>query len=113
MGVTVKLNKKKLDALRVLVPVRVLSIMNQQVEGGAQLAKGLAPVDTGRLREGIDALPGEHRGSTITAKLVSRTPYSAFVEFGSARGAPAQPFFMPAVESIRSGLISSLKKAVE
>lgn len=58
-------------------------------------AAGRAPVDTGRLRDGIKA-----EGSGMASTVTSEAPYSTFVEYGTSR-AGAQPFFWPALEANR------------
>lgn len=56
----------------------------------ADAARRLAPVDTGRLRDGIIVLE-----SANTTEIASTAPYSLFQEFGTVNH-PAQPFLRPA-----------------
>lgn len=56
--------------------------------------KRMVPVDTGNLRDGIEAL-GEGRIG-ISATSESGESYAEFVEFGT-ENAPAQPFIRPAL----------------
>lgn len=71
-------------------------VINDAVEHAAashvEVAKQLAPVDTGQLRDGIEI--ARHDG----LRVVSEAPYSAYVEFGTVNS-EAQPFFVPAFES--------------
>lgn len=58
----------------------------------ATLAKQLAPVDTGTLRDSITAEPG---GVFVYA------PYAMFVEYGTV-DTPAQPYLRPAVDTVNA-----------
>lgn len=59
----------------------------------AENARGLCPVDTGRLKNSIAVSVGEN-GAQVSAG----TDYAAYVEFGTSRAA-AQPFLVPALLS--------------
>ena len=63
----------------------------------AQVAQGLAPVDTGALQESIVAHPGAE--ATATSEIVAEVPYAAFVEFGTSL-MPAQPYLRPALDQV-------------
>lgn len=56
-------------------------------EDAAERMRTLAPVLSGELRDGIEAVEGE---------IVSKARHSAPVEFGTS-DTPAQPFFRPAM----------------
>ena len=67
--------------------------MNEQravAQDIAASARQLAPVRTGKLRDGIIVIEGSNQ-----TEIVSQAPYSLFVEFGTSR-TPAQPFLRPA-----------------
>ena len=72
-------------------------VTEQAADTAAELARGKAPVDTGRLRDSIEA-----KGST----LFVNADYAMAVEYGTAN-APAQPFVRPA---IRETLIESTQQ---
>lgn len=80
------------------------------------IAKALAPVDTGTLRDSIHVEEGEDGGVAIVADPVQdRAPdgYAAFVEFGTGRN-PAQPFMTPAAEEgsrLLAGIIERKMRA--
>lgn len=58
-------------------------------------ARGLCPVDTGRLRSSITMKPGRD-GAGFYVEIGTNVSYAAFVEFGTYR-ARAQPFLVPAL----------------
>jgi HK97 gp10 family phage protein len=61
----------------------------------ADEARRLAPVKTGRLKQGIVAVspPG---AATPAAEIQCQAPYSRAVEFGTRR-TPARPYLLPAM----------------
>jgi len=78
---------------------------------GAEMARQLAPVDSGELRGGIMA----HHGG-LQAEVVSSAAHSAMVEFGTSRMA-AQPYMLPMAREMRgefsAGLGSVLKEVLK
>lgn len=69
---------------------RKLEQLGQQIEN---TAKGLCPVDTGRLRASII-----HEVKGFTLRVGSKdVPYSAHVEYGTSRMS-AQPYLRPAIQ---------------
>lgn len=70
------------------------------------VAKQLAPVDTGRLRSSIG---WKLDGDGLAADVSARTEYASHVEFGTTNS-PAQPFMTPALENVRSGYKDILAK---
>lgn len=87
----------------------------QEVARAAQAieaqAKSAAPVDTGNLRNSIQAEP-----KTVTSKYTWRVfvgaEYAKYVEYGTVRMA-ARPYFTPAVEKIRPEFIENLKQLIK
>lgn len=73
-------------------------------------AKTLAPVDTGALRNSIQA--EKHPSQAFTWQVKVGMEYGAFVEYGTVN-APAQPFLTPAVEHIRPQLKANLAKMMD
>ncbi len=71
-------------------------------------AKKLAPVDTGKLRQGIDAEQVKRSSWTITAHEI----YSRFVEFGTVKQT-AQPFLHPAWKQGVKSYLRDLDTALE
>ncbi len=70
-------------------------ITNKVASDVAELAREMAPVDTGNLRASIRV---ERDGNNHA--VVTDVSYAPFLEFGTSR-APAQPFLGPAAESVR------------
>lgn len=62
----------------------------------ADLAKQLAPVDTGKLRDSIHV---EQGAGPADWEVVAGVEYAQWVEYGTAVS-PAQPFLTPAMEAI-------------
>lgn len=72
------------------------------------VAKSLAPVDTGKLRDSIDARPD----GSMAWVVGPHTDYAAYVEYGTSRMA-AQPYLTPATERQRSRFIGDMEQIVE
>jgi HK97 gp10 family phage protein len=78
---------------------------NEGAKVAASVARQLAPVDTGELRDLIALLYGPYGG----VKLVSQAAHTIFVEFGTVNS-DAQPFFRPAVEAGRKHMRKVLRR---
>ena len=63
---------------------------------GAELARRMAPVDSGELRGGIRAIR-EDGGAAV----VSTGPHAAMVEYGTVKSA-AQPYMLPMAQEMRA-----------
>ena len=111
MSVTIRKSGFDFAVLSRRVRQNIADELNSGAESCVSLAKELAPVDTGFMRENIvqteDATP-EH----LRVSIESQADYSAFVEYGTVN-AEAQPFMTPAFESARrqvnNGLLRALK----
>jgi HK97 gp10 family phage protein len=68
----------------------------------AEKARGLVPVDTGRLRDSIQEKDGNVR---------SDVPYAYFVEFGTVN-MEAQPFLRPAVDIYYREIVEAAAQAM-
>jgi HK97 gp10 family phage protein len=68
-------------------------------EAGAQAAKSLARVDTGEMRDGINAAPLPDGA----ARVSSPVPHSVFNEYGTSRMS-AKPFMRPSMDAARAAL---------
>lgn len=72
----------------------------------ADIARGLAPVDTGLLRDNIYAIHfAKH------SQVRARMPYSGYVEFGTYKMA-AQPFLRPAVQEHQREILNAVAEAM-
>lgn len=85
--------------------------LNSGAEACVSLAKQLAPVDTGFMRDHVSQTE-EASANNPRSVVESEADYSAFVEYGTVN-MDAQPFFTPAFESARrqvnNGLLRALK----
>lgn len=103
----------------------IAKAMAQAAQSHVAVAKQLAPVDTGFLRDNIKIAggtfdesasryrstgSGRFSGPTDLA-VESQAPYSTYVEFGTVNSA-AQPFFYPAFESARRQFRQEAQEAV-
>jgi HK97 gp10 family phage protein len=71
-------------------------------------AKQRAPVDTGALRNSIQAtMTGD-----LSAEVMPGVNYAVFVEYGTSR-ASAQPYLTPAAEAHRQPFIDAMKAIVQ
>jgi len=82
----------------------IVSTTALQCEG---LAKTKCPVDTGALRNSIQAQPE----SALTWTVAPAQEYAWFVEAGTVNQ-PAQPYMTPAAEAVRGQFFSRMKNAV-
>lgn len=105
----------------------VLPALKKSGEELAAAQKGLAPVDTGALRDSIEVTlpgqstppysqPGGSRVADETQVLVtagnSDVRYAHLVEYGTAE-AEAQPFFWPAFRLLRKRLQNRINRAAK
>lgn len=86
----------KLAGISGHIEAAMAGILKRSAEYTADLARGLAPVDSGRLRDGIRV---EAYGGTGAA-VISAAAHSAMVEYGTSR-MPPQPYLLPAAEAAR------------
>jgi len=92
---------------------------SQVVRGAAflcqRVAKQLAPVDTGFLRNSITVgglygealLPG-----ALAAQVGPEAHYGYWVEFGNSRGGPIQQYMTPAAEQATEWMVERMSKDV-
>lgn len=67
-------------------------------------AKGGSPVETGALRNAINA-----NGGGLDWRVDSPANYSLFQEFGT-RFMAAHPYMLPALEAVRPSLVAALRR---
>jgi len=81
------------DVLMVVAAGDTALVMAEKI---ANLAKAIAPVDTGRYRDGI-----EFEKTTLGARVIARDQKSAWIEFGiPSREHPAQFILRQAAEAV-------------
>lgn len=113
MSVRIKIFGFDMRGLSQKVREGIVEELNSGAESMVSLAKQLAPVDTGFLRDNIS----QTEKATINNMRVmveSQAPYSEFVEYGTINS-EAQPFMTPAYESARrqvtNGMIRVMREA--
>lgn len=90
---------------------KVADILNRAALGTEGDAKQLAPVDTGFLRNSIQANPSATAGRLKSETNVA-AEYGINVELGTVKMA-AQPYLSPAFETNRTDALSQLKKVLK
>lgn len=75
------------------------------VEAGAKVR---APVDTGALRNSIQA----QEVSPLVSQVAVGVEYGVYVEYGTHK-ASAQPYLNPAVEQVQPGFLAAVGRAIE
>jgi len=108
---SVKLTGFKFAQLSERMRKNIASELNSGVESGVSLAKQLAAVDTGYMKENITQTE-EARADRLLASYESGADYSVFVEYGTVN-ADAQPFMTPAFESARRQVNNGLKRVLQ
>ncbi len=91
-------NTRGMDAIIAGLP----GAIEQGVERGANLiadlARQLAPEDSGDLKRSIHVDDGD---DALSRRVIADMPYAAFVEYGTSNpNYPAQPYMTPAKEQI-------------
>jgi phage protein, HK97 gp10 family len=111
MSIVIKKTGFNMMALSRRVRESIADELNSGAESCVSLAKQLAPVRTGAMKEAI-AQTEEATPDRLKVTMESPADYSAFVEYGTVN-MEAQPFMTPAFESARrqvnNGLLRALK----
>lgn len=81
--------------------------LGQGAQAMADSASSKAPVDTGQLRDSIEA---QEQGA-MSWEVVADTDYAAAVELGTVRTA-AQPYMLPAFDAEKDNVIEAIKEAL-
>ena len=102
-----RLTKNRLPELARNVRPRAIAVINRHARNVASIAKQLAPVRTGELRDSIAV----SETSLGTVRVEVGAAHGIYVEFGTS-DSPSQPFLFPAIEADRPGLIEDLKKVI-
>lgn len=72
------------------------------------LGKAVVPVDTGALKNSIQARKTDKE---LEREVAAGQHYAGFVEFGTTR-MPARPFLTPAFERVRPTLVRAIERAI-
>lgn len=104
--------KSNLSKIGQRTPELVSEALLQTGADVANLAKQLAPVDTGLLRQSIGSEPVDSK----TVLVGTATPYSVYVEYGTSNAA-AQAYLTPAFaqseETFKARLAQAAQKAAD
>jgi HK97 gp10 family phage protein len=111
MSVTIRKTGFNFAALSERMRRNIAGELNSGVDSGVSLAKQLAAVETGFMRDNIKPTE-EATPDHLRAGYESAADYSAFVEFGTVNQ-EAQPFFTPAFESARRQVNNSLLRVLK
>lgn len=103
MAGSVRLDDARLRAIRANLAPRAAQIVAGTAFEIEALAKVKAAVDTGAMRNSIQAAAV----ALLTWRVAVGVAYARFVEFGTSR-MKAQPFLIPAVEQLRAKFISRM-----
>ena len=106
MPVTVRLSSR-VPMVAARLPAALAAVVTKTATDLEAQAKGLAPVDTGNLRNSIQAVPQGPLAATVKVGA----EYGIYVEFGTYK-APAQPFIVPATEAARPGFVAGIAQAL-
>lgn len=90
---------------------RIAAVLNEGAESCVSLAKQLAPVATGFMRDSIEQTE-EATPDHLSVAMTSQADYSVFVEYGTVN-MEAQPFMTPAFESARKQVNNGLLRALK
>lgn len=97
MKVKTRLDTRKLDTIRSQLVPRAQGILSDSSQDIAEQAQQNAPVDTGALRDSIEA----EQSASLEWLVHDGVDYGIYQELGTSR-MQAQPFVVPAVEGYRT-----------
>lgn len=107
-GYKVVYKSNRFRAIAQHIEKAVARIIFEEAQNAASIARQLAPVLTGNLRDSI-AIEIPKSGNMLSVRVVASAPYAAFVELGTVNTEP-QPFLGPAMQAVRDNLINRLLK---
>lgn len=103
------------DAVSKMLPQIVLDSLEDVADAIVTMAKSLAPVDTGTLRDSIrwevTEIDGKAGIVIVADPIQDRAPdgYAVFIEFGTSIN-PPQPFLTPAIEHYRDQIAAIVSR---
>jgi HK97 gp10 family phage protein len=104
-----ELRKQLVDAEKA-IRAGLRDAVQESIDAIRNDARRDVPVDTGKLRDSIEAAPGPSGLSGIVGTF--GVHYAPFVEHGTSKR-PARPFMLPAAERERRRLPDRISDAVE
>ena len=72
-----------------------------------RIAKTLAPVDTGFLKNSIHTQIRTANFRTYGAEVIAGANYASYLEYGTSRMAP-QPYMQPALDRVSPGFLAAM-----
>jgi len=108
-GISVEIKFNRFPALRGSMPKVVEGAVRKGVADIEGDAKVRCPKDTGAL---ANSIAGTMTGPTSGQVSVGQE-YGVYVEYGTSRGSPAQPFLHPAFDAQRPGIEAGIKSALD
>ena len=104
MTVQVSITHNRFPEIAAKLPRETSAVVRKTAFDVEAQAKQTVPVDTGALKNSISTT----MESDLTAIVAPHTEYAVFVEFGTSRGSPAQPYMTPAAEALRGPFESAI-----
>ena len=110
---SVRIHKTGFNAAALSRQVRqdIAPVLNEGAESCVSMARQLAPVDTGYMKEHISQTEVA-TADELRATMESEADYSAFVEYGTVN-MDSQPFFTPSFESAKRHVNNQLLRVLK
>lgn len=104
---------KQLDATPAALVAALTPVIEKHTKAMEARALSDVPVASGLLKSSIKSeVEAKPEKGWVFGRVGASAPHAHLVEFGTV-SAPAQPFLTPAAESVRAGLESDAKAAIE
>lgn len=107
LTVNVDVRSNRLPAIAAMLRPRAEAVISKAAHDIEAAAKSQAPVDTGALRNSIQA----HPEAALAWVVAVGVEYGIYQEFGTRKMA-AQPYLIPAFQRVAPSLIAALKEIV-
>ncbi len=100
--------RTSIATLRRETVTEIETALRKSADEMASMARALAPVDEGDLRDSIQVVDGDHE---LQVRVVATDYKAGWVEHGVAHR-PATPFFFPSYRAVRTRARSRISRAV-
>ncbi len=112
MSLTVKISaSEKFSGMEQAVGEAIRKAVRDTTEAAAEIARTLAPVDTGALKDSITTFYQGNQFSSVGTIDVG-VPYGIYQELGT-RNMAAHPFLTPAIDAVSQQFQETIKQYVE